>query len=172
MHAPGLIQQQARVRRHGQMVAEDVLQRGHARAGGMGGLAGLGELLGVADQDEVPGRAGYQDAGQRHLAGLVDKQRVHAALELRARPEPGGAGPDVQVAVPQAGLQGPVLQAGRSGMQVGGVLAGALADARAGHAQLAGACDDLAEQVVDDGVRGAGDADRVPPAPVKVSRRA
>ena len=106
------------------------------------------------------------------LAGLVDEQRVHAALELPAGPDPRRSGPYVQVAVPQAGLQSPVLQAGRSRMQVGGVLAGALADARAGHAQLIGACDDLAEQVVDDGVRGAGDADRVPPAPVKVSRRA
>ena len=47
-----------------------------------------------------------------------------------------------------------------------------LISTRAGHAQLAGACDDLAEQVMDDGVGGAGDADRVPPAPVKVSRRA
>ena len=58
-----------------------------------------------------------------------------------------------------------MLQAGRSRMQVGGVLAGPLADTRAGHAQLAGARDDLAEQVMDDGVRGAVDADRVPPAP-------
>ena len=69
--------------------------------GGMRGLAGLGELLGVADQDEVPGRAGYgQDVGQRHLARLVDEQRVNAALELLARPEPGRSGRYVQVAVP------------------------------------------------------------------------
>ena len=39
------------------MVAEDVLQRGRARAGRVGGLAGLGELPGVAEQDEIPGRA-------------------------------------------------------------------------------------------------------------------
>ena len=57
-------------------------------------------------------------------------------------------------------------------MQVRRILTGALTDTRAGHVQLVGACDDLAEQVVDDGVRGAGDANRVPPAPVKVSRRA
>ena len=114
-------------------------------------------------QDEVPGRAGDgQDVGQRHLAGLVDEQRVDAALELLARPEPGRSGGYVQVAVPQAVLQRAMLQAGGVRMQVRVVLASALADARADDAQLVGACGDLAEQVVDDGVGGAGDADRAP----------
>ena len=67
----------------------------------MGGLAGLGEPLGVADQDEVPGRAGDgQDVGQRHLVGLVDEQRVHAPLELLAGPDPRRSGGYVQVPVP------------------------------------------------------------------------
>jgi len=46
-------------------------------------VAWLGELLGIAHEDEVVRGAGdRQDIGQGHLAGLVDEQCVDAAGEL------------------------------------------------------------------------------------------
>ena len=47
---------------------------------GVGALADLGQLLRVAEQHQVAGRAGHRDGvGQAELAGLLDHQQVEAA---------------------------------------------------------------------------------------------
>jgi hypothetical protein len=48
-------------------------------------VAWLGELLGIAHEDEVARGAGDRlDVGQGHLAGLVDEQCLDTACELLA----------------------------------------------------------------------------------------
>ena len=55
----------------------------------MGALRRLGQLLGVAEQDEVSRRAGDgRHVGERHLPRLVDEQDVECAVELLAGEEP------------------------------------------------------------------------------------
>ena len=103
MHPPRLVDQQASVGRHRGAFAQDVLERGRARARRVRGLARMGELLRVAQKHEVARRACDREyVGQGHLAGLVHEQRVNAALELRPGPHPGRACRYVQVAVCEA----------------------------------------------------------------------
>ena len=60
MHPVGLVERQPGVRGHRRVVAQDVLQRRDARARRVGGVTGLGELLRVAEQDQVPRRPGHR----------------------------------------------------------------------------------------------------------------
>jgi hypothetical protein len=53
VHPPGLVEQQPGVDRHGRVIAQDVLEHQRVRSRRMGDIAGLRELLGVAEQDEV-----------------------------------------------------------------------------------------------------------------------
>jgi hypothetical protein len=70
------------------------------------GLARLRQLLGIAEQHQVPGRSGHrQHVGQRQLPRLVDEEGVHAALELRSRPQPDGAARDIKFPVLQGLLE-------------------------------------------------------------------
>ncbi len=115
----------------------------------MGGLARLSQLLRVADQDDVPGRARHsQNVGQRQLARLIDEQRVHAALELGPGPHPRGARDDVELTVLESLRQRRVVQASPRPDAVLAPTVRLLADARDGAAQLTGALGDFADQVV------------------------
>jgi hypothetical protein len=65
VHPPRPVEQQPRVGGHRRVVAQDVFQRRNASPRRVGGLARLGELLGITHQDEVLRGTGHrQDAGQ------------------------------------------------------------------------------------------------------------
>jgi hypothetical protein len=118
VHPVGLVQQQPGARRHRRPLAQDVAQRRGARPGRVGGLARLGQLLRVAQQHQVPGRAGHgQDVGQRQLTGLVHEQGVDAVGHPGARPEPDRARSHVELAVAQRPLQTLIRHVGGRIMQ-------------------------------------------------------
>ena len=100
MHPPGLVEEQARVRRHGSVVAEDVLERRTLAPGGWAAWLGWASCWGSPIRTRFRAAPATARMLASDLAGLVDEQRVHASLELLARPEPGRSGPYVQVAVP------------------------------------------------------------------------
>jgi len=86
-------------------------------------LLHLGQLLRIPKQNRVPRRSGHGNhVGQRHLAGLVNEDRVDLVLELAASPEPRRARGDVYVAVPDeahdlvVGLGGPITPARLDGL--------------------------------------------------------
>ena len=96
MHPVGDRQEQAAIRRQSSFGAEDVLQRRCPGAVGMDALADLGQLVGIAEEDDRPGRrAGRHRVGERLLARFVDEQDVDAPLELRAGEQPAGPGDDI-----------------------------------------------------------------------------
>ena len=79
---------------------EHVLEHARPATPGMDGLGDLRELERVAEQDEVPRRAGGGERiGQGQLARLVDDQHVdRCAAHVRAGEQPRGAGDEVEVA--------------------------------------------------------------------------
>ena len=100
VHTKGLVHEQPFVTLYGTASVEQVSQRRSIRAVGMRAQGGLVKLLRVAEQHQV--RRGVRDCQrvrQRHLPRLVHEQRVHAVLRFRTRPQPGGAGPDLAIAL-------------------------------------------------------------------------
>jgi hypothetical protein len=97
---------------------------------------------------------------QRQLARLVDEQGVHAGRQACARPQPGRARGNVQLAVPQRLLQ--LFVAHRRGvlMPVRVVAFRPLADPGYPGFAPPRVLVHLVDEVVDDRVRGPGDADR------------
>ena len=85
------------------MIAEDALGGGEIGAFGIAALLGLLELLRVAEKDQAAGcgRDG-EDVRQGHLPGLVDEEDVDRVLELLARPQPGGAAEDADLAISES----------------------------------------------------------------------
>ena len=70
---------------------------------GVNALADVRELLRVAEQDDASRRLRARHrVGERHLAGLVDEERVDRVLELVVRPEPRRAGGHVVLVAAQA----------------------------------------------------------------------
>ena len=124
------------------------------------GLARLGQLLRVARQYQVPGRAAYgQGVGQRHLPRLVHEQGVHAAGQAGAGPQPRGACGHVELAVAQRPLQLLVRHPRGRTMQDRVVPVRPLADPRR-QATSVRVLAHGADQFLDDRVRRAGDPDR------------
>jgi hypothetical protein len=106
VHPVGLVQQQPGAFGHRRPLAQDVTKGRDPRAWWVRGLARLSQLLRIAQQHQVPGRADHgQDVGQRQLPRLIHEQGVHAGRQAAARPQPGGARGHVQLAVPQCPLQ-------------------------------------------------------------------
>src|SRR5713226_100395 len=86
----GLSEEQTAVRRYGQMVAEEMLQRRELGALGMAPLLRLLELARVAEEDDTPrSRSGGERVHQTQLARLVDDQNIYNSGLWR--PEPSGA---------------------------------------------------------------------------------
>ena len=81
-------------------VAEQVLQHRGRGAFWMRPLAHLGQLLGVAEQDDVPsgGREGER-VGERDLTRLVDEQVVEALIGAVEAVVPSSAGGEVELGV-------------------------------------------------------------------------
>ena len=98
MHAEAALEEDAAVLRDRRGVAEQVLEHGGAGARRMHALGDLGELEGIAEEDQVAGgRAHRERVGEGDLAGLVDHEVVERAVQLRAREEPGRAGEELDV---------------------------------------------------------------------------
>ncbi len=93
VQALGVVEEDAAVGRDRLAVAEQVLEHRERGAGGVGALGHLRELLGVAEQDDVPGGGAERErVGERDLARLVDEEVVEGAVDLVASEVPGGAG--------------------------------------------------------------------------------
>ena len=98
------IDEQAALGRDRRVLAEQVLQHGHARARRVDRLRDLGELLGIAEQDHVArARAHRERVGERDLAGLVDQQVVERLVHLLAAEQPRGPGHEVVAAAGEVG---------------------------------------------------------------------
>src|SRR5947199_5317157 len=80
-------------------------QRGNCRPVRMAALDWLLELLGVAYEHKASrGLADREDIGQRHLSRLIDEKNVDCSLELGARPEPSGAGRQLEFAAAESSV--------------------------------------------------------------------
>jgi hypothetical protein len=78
---PGLREEQPSLGRHGEVLAEQVLEDRALRALGMRALRDLWQLIRVSEQDERPGRGRRREhVRERQLPGLVDHQRVERVL--------------------------------------------------------------------------------------------
>ena len=76
----GAVQKVAALGGQGAVVFDQPAQRGPVDRLGMSALADLGQLLRVAEQQQVGGRRGHRDrVGQAELAGLVDHQQVQSS---------------------------------------------------------------------------------------------
>ena len=65
VHPPRPVKKQPGIGGHGRVIAQDVLKRRHASSWRVRDIAGLRELLGIAEQDEGPGRVrDGQDVGE------------------------------------------------------------------------------------------------------------
>ena len=160
MHPVGLVQQQPGALGHRRPVAQDVAERRGAGPRRVRRVARLGQLLRVAQQHQVPGRAGHgQDVGQRQLPRLVHEQGVHAVGHAGARPQPDRARGHVELAVAQRPLQLVVRHVSGRSMQERVALVCPLADPQR-NAVRARAPAQGADQLVNDRVRRSGDASR------------
>ena len=100
--APGVLEEDPALRRHGLVLAEQVLQDRHLRLVRLRALRDLRQLVRVAEEDEVArDRADRHRVGERHLARLVHEERVDEALEVLAREEPRRAGDELELVVEQ-----------------------------------------------------------------------
>ena len=84
---------------HRRGAAEDVLQRGDTYAVGMAPLLRLFELLRIAEQHQAPGRA---DTARVFASDIWPASSTKSTSTVRsrivARPEPGGAAQNVDLA--------------------------------------------------------------------------
>ena len=95
VQAVGGAEENAESGRDDRVVLEEVNERGAAAFAGVGALGRHGELVLVAQQDQVVRRAGHGgDIGERDLARLVNEEVVELASPLGPREQPGGAGDD------------------------------------------------------------------------------
>jgi hypothetical protein len=133
-----------------------VLEDGRARPERMRALGDVGELLGVAEQDDAARGLGDRDGiGQRDLARLVDEQDVDRAARVLARPVPRGRGVDEDGAVLLVGGGGALHPVAR----VVVVRAALLLPAAERRAGLVGRLLHRLQEVVDGLVRGGHHAD-------------
>jgi hypothetical protein len=83
-------------------------------------LQGLVELLRVAEQDQAArGRRDGEGVGQRDLPGLVHDEDVQGPREVLARPDPGRAAHDVELAAAEGASSSPFVLKQRAIAQVG-----------------------------------------------------
>ena len=95
MQAVGGAEENAELGRDHRVVLEEIHERGATTFAGVGALGRHGELVLVAQQDQVVSRAGHgRDIGERDLARLVDEKVVELVYPLRPREQPWGAGDD------------------------------------------------------------------------------
>ncbi len=93
---PGLVEEHAAVVGHGGVGSEDVLEGRRPGAVGVRARRRLGQLTGIADEDEVAGRGRHgQHVGERELTRLVDDEHVERVAQLGPREQPGRAGDHV-----------------------------------------------------------------------------
>ena len=86
VHSPGVREEEAAVRRHRVLRAHQVLEHRSRRALGVDSLRDLPELLRVAEQHDVArARPERERVGERHLARLVDEERVESASSISSR---------------------------------------------------------------------------------------
>ena len=65
MHPVRRVEEQAKIRGYGHVVADEMLQRRRSGALGMDALGDLGQLIRIAQQDDRAARSGHgQDVGQ------------------------------------------------------------------------------------------------------------
>ncbi len=100
MHAAGVFEEDAALGGDGGGVAEEVLEDGGAAAVGVGALGDLGELEGIAEEDDGFGGGGDgEGGGERHLAGFVDDQDVELLVVAISGEAPRCSGDEVDVGV-------------------------------------------------------------------------
>lgn len=96
VHPVGDVEQDPPLDGHGGVAVEEVLEGGAAGAHRVGALRRLGQLLRVAQEDDVVRRRAHgHQVGERHLPGLVDHEHVDGADHGVAGEEPRRAGHDV-----------------------------------------------------------------------------
>jgi hypothetical protein len=104
VHPPGLVDEQAPLRRDRRVLLEQVFEHRHACAGRMNRLGNLRELLRITEQNHVArARAHRERVRQRDLTGLVDEQVVERAVHLLAAEQPRGPCQQVVVAAGEVG---------------------------------------------------------------------
>ena len=87
VEAPGAVEEEPEVLRHRGAIADEMTEGGPLGAGRMGALQRLVQLLRIAEQHDDRGRLRHGDGvRERHLARLVDDERVDGRLEFRREP--------------------------------------------------------------------------------------
>ena len=93
MEPEGGLQEEAEAERHRRLVLDHVVERGAVDPWRVNPMRGLVELVRIAQQDQVGGRArDGEQVGQCHLARLIHHQGVQAPLHPASGKQPRGAG--------------------------------------------------------------------------------
>ena len=103
-----LLEEDPALRRHGLVLAEQVLQDRDLRLLGLRALRDLRQLVRVAEEDEVARAAADRHrVGERHLARLVHEERVERCAAWKstvAREEPRRARDELEVVLEQTSV--------------------------------------------------------------------